>query len=832
MGTISRDFRFGLRTLGRSPVFTAVAVLSLALGIGVNTALFSFIDRLLLRSLPVQDPELLMLLDSPGPLRGRVENDQAFSWPVWRDIRDRNDVFSGVLARFGAPVSLTWKNNTELVSGELVSGNYFEVLGVRPHLGRLFTSSDDATPGGHPVAVLGHGFWTRKFGADPSAVGQKILVNNHPYDVIGVSAARFDGVMVGQTADIYVPLSMKAQITPTFDGLDRRNYWFLNVFARLKAGITPEQAQARMEPVYRRILETDVAALNVPGERFNKLYLEKKLLVKPGYQGRSSLRARMSKPSLVLMSMVGLVLLIACTNIANLLLARAAARQKEIAIRLSLGASRWHLVRQLFIESLVIALAGGAFGVLAAVWAGDLLLTFVPGFSSPTASTPDWTTPDARVLAFNFGVAVLTAVLFGLVPALKATRPAVSSTLKDQAGSVSSSTGDVRLRKGLVAAQIALSLLLLTGATMFARSLRNLRSTDPGFVPDNVVSFSMDPSLSGYEGQQATAVLERVSDAIGGIEPVKSVALTDNAVLSENISMATVNIEGYQRKEDEDMNPDFAHVSPGYFHAMGVRLVAGREFTIADRADTQKVAIINEPFAKRFFPKESPLGRRIGIGRDKPEVTIVGVVASYRHRDMRDTGRLMYYMPYLQHDSRPGAYTYYVRSAGDTSAIANAIRTAARRAAPAVPVFDMKTMESQMDEILAIDRAVSTMSAFFGLLATTLAAVGLYGVMAYTVTRRTREIGIRVALGAERSSVLWLVLREVALLAAIGMGVGLPVTVVLSRYVESQLYGVKPADPLTYAVSAVMMLITASVAGLLPANRASRVDAVQALRYE
>lgn len=831
MSVLSQDLRFGLRTLGRSPVFTSVAVLTLALGIGVNTALFSFVDRLLLRSLPVRDPQLLMLLDSPGPKAGRVEGDQAFSYPVYRDIRDRNDVFSGVLARYGTSVSLTWKNNTELMSTELCSGNYFDVLGVRPYLGRLLSPADDQTPGGHPVVVLSHGYWTRKFGADAAIVGQKILINNRPFDVIGVAAPRFDGVLVGQTVDVYVPLAMKAWITPIFDGLDQRNYWFVNVFGRLKDGITTQQAQARLAPLYRRILESDLPVLNVPSDRFNKRYVEKQLELKPGLQGRSSLRNQMSRPAMVLMSMVGLVLLIACANIANLLLARAASRQKEIAIRLSLGASRMRLVRQLFVESSLIALAGGALGVLVAVWAGDLLLTFVPGFTSPTGSTPDWTTPDSRVLLFNFAVAVLTAVLFGLVPAWKGTRPAVASTLKDQAGSVSSGAADVRLRKGLVIAQIALSLLLLAGATLFARSLQNLRSLDPGFLPDGMVSFTVDPSLSGYEGSKAVDVLDSVAGSIRNLPGVKSVALTDNTMLADNVSLATVTIEGYQRKEDEDMNPDFAHVSPGFFHSMGIRLIAGREFNDADRSGTQKVAIVNDAFAKRFFPRSSPVGHRIGIGRDKPETTIVGVVGSYRHRNMRDSERFMYYMPYLQHDQRPGAYTFYVRAAGSAD-VGSAIRRETRRIAPGLPVFDMKTMEMQVDEVLSVDRAVSTMSAFFGMLATVLASIGLYGVMAYTVTRRTREIGIRVALGAERSSVLWLVLREVAVMAAIGIALGLPVALVLSRLLESQLYGIRAADPLAYGASIAIMLITAALAGFLPANRASRVNPIQALRYE
>jgi predicted permease len=831
MSTLRQDIRFALRTLLKSPMFTIVAVASLALGIGVNTALFSFLDHLLLRSLPVREPERLVLLDATGPVIGMVTNEQAFSYGMYRDIRDRNDVFEGTLARFETAVSVTWKNQTEAAAGELVSGNYFDVLGLNPHIGRLFRQTDDETPGAHPVVVLGHGYWTRRFGADPAVVGQKVLINGNPMEVVGVAPPRFHGVLVGNSMDVYVPLMMKAQITPTWNGLDSRQVWWLNVFARLKPDVTAEQAKARLAPLHRQLLEDEfqkIDAARAPAN-FRGRYIGKELKVLPGYRGRSWVRDRMEKPFLVLMCMVGLVLLIACANIANLLIARAAARQREIAIRLALGASRWQLMRQLIVESTVLALAGGSLGVLVAVWAGDLIAGFV--MSGPGTEGLAWSAPDYRTLAFTFSLAVLTAIVFGLVPAWKATRPTVAVTLKDQAGSVSSAVGDVRLRKGLVVAQIALSLLLLFGAGLFARSLYNLRSIDPGFETDNLVTFTVDPALNGYTPQRSFAIFEQIQNSLQGLPGVRSVAMADNAVLTGNITMRSIQVEGYTRSDGENMSPDVNGISPAYMGTLGIRLLEGRDFTEADKKNAPKVVIINQVMAEKYFKGRSAVGRRIGFGHDEPNLLIVGVVGNVRGTNLRDANRRFVYFPYTATE-KPGSLTYYVRAAGAPEHLIAAVRREVQRIDATLPVTELKTMEAQVSEALSIDRAVAVMSAFFGLLATALAAIGLYGVMAYTVTRRTREIGIRVALGAERRTVIWMVLREVAIMSSIGMAIGVPASMALSKYVEAQVYGMPPQDPLTLSIAAGVMLTIAFLAGYMPASRAARVDPIQALRYE
>jgi predicted permease len=830
MSKIAQDLRFALRSFRKSPVFTAVAVASLALGIGANTAIFTLMDQILLRMLPVSEPEQLVQLDQKGPNQGSIHGERMFSYPMYKDFRDRGDVFSGVLARFSTDVSMTYKQQTERVRAEVVTGNYFDVLGVRPAIGRLISPDDDRTPNAHPVAVLSHSLWQMKFGGSKEILNDKLLINGHPLVVIGVAAPGFNGVHVGARSDIFAPVMMKAHMTPTWNELENRRVMWLNIFARLKPGVSEEQAKAASQVLYRQVLESaELPTIREPSARFRKVFLEKDLSILPGSRGTSSLRRDAEKPLLVLTAMVGLVLLIACANVANLLTARAAARQREIAVRLSLGASRGHIVRQLLVESVTLAFVGGLLGLLVAAWTGDLLLSFLPLDGGRNALS---TSPDVRVLAYNFGLSILAALLFGLVPAFQATRPALATVLKDEVGNLSSASGQVRFRKGLVVAQIALSLLLLIGAGLFTRSLYNLRELDPGFATENLMTFTIDPSLVGYQKERARSLFERVQHALASLPGVKAASMATTAALTGSRNMSTVRIDGYHAKEGEDMNPDVNAVGPGYFTTMRIPLLLGREFTAADRFGAPKVAIINESMARKYFSQGGAIGRKIGFGSRRPvDMEIVGIVKDQKANNLREEIPRFVYVPAMQ-DENPSQITYYVRTAISSDQIGGTLRREVQRIEGNMPVTELKSMEVQVSESLFVERIVAMLSGFFGLLATVLAAIGLYGVMAYTVARRTREIGVRMALGAERKAVLWLVLKEVALLAVIGVMIGLPTAVGLGRYVESQLFGLQPTDGLTLSIATGTLLCVAFLAGYIPAERATRIDPMVALRYE
>jgi predicted permease len=828
MGMLSQDIRYALRTLLKAPGFTFVVVLTLALGIGANTAIFTLMDQVLLRALPVKDPGELVALDAPGPNQGRFDGDHAFSYPMYADFRDRGQVFSGVIARYAVPLTMLHQNRSERVRGELVSGNYFSVLGLSPAMGRLFSPSDEVTPGGHPIAVLAHGFWTTRFGADRGVVGRTIRLNGHPMTVVGVAPASFNGTEVGSVPDVFVPVMMKAQMTPVYDGLFTRRYMWLNVMARLRPGTSREQAEAGINVLFRQIREQELKEVRTTSERFRKRFVETRLLVLPGYRGLSGFREQFSTPILVLMSMVGLVLLIACANVANLLMARAPARQREFAIRLALGASRGRVVGQLLVESLVLAIVGGALGVLVSFWVGDLLLRSLPFAGASRALT---SAPDARVLLFALGASLLTGVLFGLAPAWQTARPAVVSSLKEEGGSVVSAA-HVRLRKGLVVAQVLLSLVLLVGSGLFARSLWNLRALDPGFRVEHLLTFSVDPGLSGYGPAQMRDFFARLQARLAEQPGVLAASLAANTPLTDNLSMSTVVVDGYQPKDGEDMNPHVNSVGPGFFKTMGIPLVAGREFTDADAAGAPKVAIISEKMASYFFGALNPIGRRFGFRRNNAtDIEIVGVAKDGRDVSLRQDVARVVYIPYTQ-DEDLGQMSFFVRTAASGGVTGESLRRAARQLDASIPVFGVKTMAAVADESLFTDRIVALLSIAFGSLATLLAAVGLYGVMSYAVARRTREIGLRIALGAARGSVLWLVMREVAALAVAGIALGLPASLGASRLVQSQLFGVSASDPAILAASAVALLSVALVAGFVPANHASRVDPMRALRHE
>jgi predicted permease len=825
------DLRYALRGLRKSPMFTIVALLSLGLGIGANTAIFSLMDQALLRSLPVKQPEKLVLFSAKGPRRGQVNTSYGdvytFSYPMYRDFRDHNPVFSGVLARFPISFSMSWHDQTERIYGDLVSGNYFDVLGVHAAIGRAFLPEDDSTPGAHPVVMLSYGYWKRRFGADPGVLNQTIMLNAHPMTIVGIAQPGFQGVGVGEAPDVFVPMMMRNQMSPLMNDLENRRSMWLNVFGRLKAGVSRQQAEAAMNTFWKPILELEAKDLNF-SQRVREQFLNRHLSLLEGGKGISSTSAQISAAIIVLMGMVGFLLLIACANVANLLIARATARQREISIRLAMGASRLRLIRQLLVESLLLALGGGMLGLLIAEWTGEALLKFLPSDPSMMGISSQ---PDGRVLLFALALSVITGILFGIFPSLQATKAELASTLKDQAsGVVGGGLAHLRLRKSLVVTQVALSLMLLIGAGLFARSLYNVKNIDAGFHTDHLISFAVQPSLNGYDQERMRSLFERLQENIARLPGIRTSSMAETALLAGDNEDTSIEIEGYHAKEDEDMNVNENKIGPGFFATLGIPLLAGRDFTKADGAKAPLAVIVNERFAKHYFGDENPIGRRIRFRREKDSVEIVGVIRDGKIVSLREKPLRCIYLPYAQ--AQIGYITFYARTAQEPSAAAQMLRDEVRRQDPNLPIFNMKTMENQIDESLFMDRLVAALSASFGALATLLAAVGLYGVMAYMVVRRTREIGIRMALGADRREVLRLVMKEVVVLAAVGIGIAVLASLAMGRLIQSQLLDVSARDPWVMAAATLALAVVALFAGFLPALRATRVDPLTALRYE
>jgi predicted permease len=862
MSRLFADIRFALRGFAKAPVFTAVAIISLALGIGANTAIFTLTDQVLLRALPVQDPDQLVQVYARGSHYGSNWGSNSMSYPMYLDFRDQNQVFDGVICRFATPSSVSYSSTTERVNAELVSGNYFAVLGVRAAAGRLITPDDDKTPGAGTVTVLSYDYWQSRFSGSAAILNQTVLINNQPMTVIGVAEPGFHGVDLGYNPQVLVPVTMKKQMTPGWDALrDRRTRW-LQVFARLKPGVTAERAKAALQPFYKSLINDEVRqeafrnATKFTRDQFLRSFIE----VVPGAQGRPGFRERFSAPLRVLMYIVVFVLLIACANVANLLLARATARQKEVAVRLALGAKRRRIISQLLLESVMLSIAGGIAGMVLAIWLNSYLLRVMPQGSAPL---PIHAAPDLRVFAFTFLVSVITGIVFGLAPAFQGTRTDVASTLKDQAGSVTS-TGALAFRKGLVVAQVTLSLLLLIGCGLFIRSLYNLKSINPGFKTSRLISFAVSPPLTGYDSEKTRAFYKAASAALASAPGVQSVAINSVRVLDGNRSDSSITVEGYRSVDGEDMNPWMNTISPGFFTTMGIPLLAGRDFRLSDErplvpqsvmetidfnrdADRErfrqleqqlggppKCAIVNESFARHYFGSaKDAIGRRFGFGGNpgtKTDIEIIGVARDSMYSTLREQIPRQVFQPYLQ--TRMGGMNLYVRTTLEPEQMFRSIRKIIADLDSRLPVFDMRTMNEQIDRSLVTERMIAMLSAVFGMIATLLATVGLYGVMAYTVGRKTREIGIRMALGAFGKDVIWMVMGEVLILVGIGVAIGISGALLLTRYIKGQLFGLPPYDPLTLTAAAVVLIAVAALAGYIPALRASRIDPIRALRYE
>jgi len=836
MRSFIQDIRYAVRLLLKNPGFTIVAILTLALGIGANTAIFSLTDQALLRRLPVIHPEQLVILSAPGVNPGHIWSDSTddapmFSYPVYKELRDRNQTFSGLLARFPTSVSLSGQGTSELANAGLVSGNYFEVLGVRPALGRMFTAGDETAPGANPLAILSHGYWTRHFGSNSAVVNSQMVVNGVPLTVVGVARPGFTGIQVGELPDIFIPITMKAQITPNWDGLeDQRDHW-VAIIGRLKPGFTAASAEAALGPTFHAIQESELPLTHI-SEKNRQKFLDKKILLTSAAHGRPILQSSTRQPLLILMAMVGVILLIGCVNLASLLVARGESRQREIAVRLAMGASRWRLMKQLLTESLLLSVAGGIAGMGLAVWTLSALISSIPESVGALGLEAKL---DVRVLGFALLLSLVTGAVFGMVPALRASRADLQSTLKEQGANVSSGKMNVRLRKWLLASQVALTVVLLAGAGFFALSLLKLKEQDLGVRPDHVIEFTIAPELNRYSPTQTIVLADRVREAIAALPGVHSVGAAELATIAGNNARSNMTAEGYVEQENEDTHVNENWVGPGYFATMRTPLLSGREFTNTDTASNPRVAIISELVARRFFHGRNPLGLHIGIGSmggvQLSNIEIVGVVKDSKGGDPHEPSPPFVFLPYAQ-TLDLGQVTFYVWTGQDPSSLGDTLRNSVAQFDSNLSVFGMKTMMQQVDEVTFNDRLLMFFSVCLGLLAASLAAVGLYGVMAYVVARRTREIGIRMALGASRQNVGWLVLQEVVRVSIAGFAVGLPLAYLLGRVVESQLFGVKASNPLVFVAASAVLTGVAMLAGWIPARRAMRADPMVALRYE
>ena len=834
------NLRLALRTLRKTPFVTAVAVFSLALGIGANSAVFSLFQQILLRPLPVDEPERLVNLGAPGPKPGSTScNDagdceQVFSYAMFRDLErelDREGAgIAGLAAHRTFGANLAYRGQTSVGGGMMVSGSYFPTLGLTPAAGRLIGPGDDPAVGEARVVVLGHDYWSNQFGARRDVVGDNLVVNGQPLTVIGVAPAGFRGTTLGNDPDVYVPITLRGLMNPGFDGFDNRLSYWAYLFARLAPGADLEQVRTAINVPYQRIVRAVEAPLQEGmSEPTMERFVAKTITVEPGARGQSSMHENSRVPLVLLLAVSGVVLLIACANIANLLLARSASRAAEISVRLSIGASRGRLVRQLLTESCLLAVLGGLAGLVVAHWTlrgiGALLPPEAGQFMVLRLSPP--------VVVFAALLALGTGFLFGLYPALHATRQDLASAIKGQAGQPSGGRAAHRFRSALVTAQIALSLALMVSAGLFARSLLNVSRVELGLAVDRLATFGIAPELNGYTPERSRALFERLEEELAAIPGVTGVTASMVPVLSGSNWGTDVYIEGFEFPPDADNNGRFNEIGPGYFGTMGVRLLAGREFTAADELEAPEVAIVNEAFLRKFgLDRREAIGTRMSTGADEEAtMEIVGLVADVKYSDVKDAVPPMFFVPYRQ-DERLGFLNFYLRTGTTPEAVLSEVPKVVARLDPDLPVDELKTMPQQVRENVFLDRFITLLTVAFGALATVLAAVGLYGVLAYTVAQRTRELGLRMALGADRGRVLRLVLGQLARLTAVGSAIGLAVALGLGRLARSQLFELEGHDPVVLIAATLALALVALGSGLVPARSASRIDPMVALRYE
>ncbi|WP_433968191.1 ABC transporter permease [Tunturiibacter gelidiferens] len=837
MTSLMQDLRFSLRQIRRSPGFMVTAVLTLALGVGANTAIFSLLDQALLRSLPVREPEQLVVLSGTGNAWAGHSSDhgagveQSFSYPMYRDLRDKGTaVFDGLIATAPTSVGITRNKVSELVDGEVVSGNYFSVLGVKAAEGRLLTASDDTVPGGNPVAVLSYHYWQTHMGSDAHAVGETISINGAPFVIAGVAAQGFQSAVWGQVPDVFVPMSMLDVVIPGKGKRleDHTDRW-MNIVGRLKPGETPQPAQIAVAPLWHALRAEELKALGTKSQRFVDEYLTRsQLLVAPGARGLSYSRESLQKPLYAVMGMAFLVLLIAAVNVASLLLVRSAARVREFSLRYALGANARRVVQQLLLEGVLIGIAGGVAGLVIAPMCLRVLVQRL-STDGPTAFS---TTLDARLLAFNFAIAVAVSILFSLAPAMQLLRPDIVNSLKQQTTTASGRALSFRGR--IVSLQVGLSVLLLVGSGLFVRTMQNLRHVDTGINTSHLITFHVSPLLSGYAKEKIPALHQQILESMAALPGVQAVGATNDEELADIGHSGDVTVEGFTALPDEDFPVEIPYVNANFFHAMQEPVLAGRGFTEDDDATHPLVGIVNESFAKHYFSTPAAaVGRRLVGGDGKPGeyMTIVGVTRDAKHSNLRDAVVPTLFSPLKQAKFADQLYLYLRTATPPDQSFAMARQTM-KQIDPGLAVDELRTMDDQIDTTLGNERMIELLAISFGLLATMLAAVGLYGVLAYSMAQRTREIGIRMALGSSRLNVSRLVLIDVLRLAGIGVVVAIPCSVMLGRLLRIQLFGVSAADPLTLAGVVLLIAVVALLAAILPARRASSVDPTTALRAE